>query len=169
MSDDTEGTDFETALRQYNADVIDDMAHGRPNRHGEIGGCFGRGYEIPDAAPTLFRWPEPWTLPYCMDCARPFVDREILHPECVQPVIGYADEMIVARCAACFARYLDAMSRRLASAFRGLIGSTEEAARCTAMMADALKSLGDPLAHFAKMMPETDDASPSDTPDSPPR
>lgn len=143
MSDD--GLSFTDALKQYNDDVLDDLAHGRLSRYGAM--MCGFSPEVignPSAPNPIFRWPAPWVWAWCMDCWAPFLDGEVIHPARI------VDDVIGARCISCFKTATRSALEATGKAFRGLAVSGESLRATVAMMADALASLGDPLAKIAE-------------------
>lgn len=113
MSDD--GTDFITALDQAGEESLDDRAHYRPDRHGQIDlDCFGRGYRRLDPyeqAPIEKRtYPEHGCPRVCTACSVAFVFGEIIHPE----IDG-------TRCIPCWKQKQRNVGRNLAAAFRAAV------------------------------------------------
>ena len=145
MSD--EGLTFDAALRQYSDDVLDDLAHGRPNRYGTMAPDFcGPCMEGDDPAtpePLIFTYPVPWCLGICTECDALFAAGDIIHPGKI-----VSDHITEWRCIACFKAQLRRAVEAMAESFRLLVAgtdehrkTTDEATRTMTVLADTLTSL----------------------------
>lgn len=134
----SDGMSFDEALKQANDDMLDDLAHGRPNRYGVTEPDL-RGPRInqdPEREPLIFTYPVPWCSTICTDCHALFLVGEIIHPGAI-----VSERLIEWRCVACFKALLLRGINGLAESFRASVTSADEATRAFGLLADVLGTI----------------------------